>query len=458
MINWRTYGPIDQTTFLEELRWVNSPLLSEWDQILDVAGDHSAVVAAILAEESRYATDFNLNVPSNRNPANLRPRGGKPGYLKFTTYAECIFDLVSRITDPGYAYSGTTTLLDLIKVYAPASDSNDPEQYVRNILTRFDRWGVEPMEVPVASPVIVPRIKAKACPLEIRVLTGPMINRPALAMPDASFVSVHEVGNTDPGADEEMHADFVHNGGGENAVSFHFVVGPTKAIQLVYLNENAWHASDYYSGRGNRDSIAIETIQIGDFAATLSHLAWLIAEIYRNPTRFAFRTDVGRTDDLDPALMRERTKQHNFWAPDRKNCPQFIRDRGLWTPLLDAVAVELKPIAPAVKRYASPILPEWWSEQDVIDLRTHREDDILYRPLGTRLAAIAETGAYAHPWLPEGKGKRTRANIKAGEAVDVRFVCNHPETGKQWGISRHGTWVQMDRFTPGFTIRTRKAA
>lgn len=305
-------------------------------------------------------------------------------------------------------------------------------------------------------PAIDPRIKAKACPVEIWVLTGPSVNRPALAMPDASFVTVHEVGNLSPNADEDMHAQFVHNGGGENAVSFHFIVGPTKAIQLVYLNENAWHASDYYSGRGNRDSIAIETVQIGDWAATLSHLSWLIAEIYRNPTRFAFRSDVGRTDDLDPALMRERTKQHNFWAPDQKNCPQFIRDRGLWSPLMDAVADELKPIAPQVKRYASPILPEWWSEQGVIDLRTHREDEVLYRPLGTRLTAIAQTGAYAHPWLPAGKGKRTRANIKPGEAVDVRFVCNHPETGKQWGITRTGTWIQMDRFTPGFTIRTRE--
>ena len=27
-------------------------------------------------------------------------------------------------------------------------------------------------------------------------------------------------------------------------------------------------------------------------------------------------------------------KQHHDWAPDGKNCPQFIRDRGLWPELM----------------------------------------------------------------------------------------------------------------------------
>lgn len=296
-------------------------------------------------------------------------------------------------------------------------------------------------------------IVATECPIELRVVTKAAVNRPQLAMPDASFVTVHEVGNTSPGADEEMHARFVHNGGGEHAVSFHFIVGPTKAIQLIYLNENAWHASDYYSGRGNRDSIAIETVQIGDFNRTMNHLAYLIAEIYRNPDRFSWRTDVGRVDDLLPALMKERTKQHNYWAPDQKNCPSQIRGRGLWLPLLDAVATELKDAAPALPKYAAPILPEWWSEQAVLDLRTHVEDDIRYTPMGMRLRCIKETGAYAHPWLPEGKGKRTRENIMPGDAVDLRYRTTHPTTNRPVGITKHGTWIYLSYFSPQVTLR-----
>jgi N-acetylmuramoyl-L-alanine amidase len=42
----------------------------------------------------------------------------------------------------------------------------------------------------------------------------------------------------------------------------------------------AWHASDG-NGDGNYDSIAIETCQIGNFAATVRNLANLIARLMR---------------------------------------------------------------------------------------------------------------------------------------------------------------------------------
>lgn len=293
-------------------------------------------------------------------------------------------------------------------------------------------------------------IKAIPCPIEFAVLDRAQANRPAIPMPDASFVTVHEVGNLSPGADEDMHRDFVWNGGGSNSVSFHFIVGPTKAIQLLYLNENAWHASDGFSGRGNRDTIAIETVQVGDFTKTLGHLAFLIKELYENPERFKWRSDVGRTDDLPSALAIERTKQHNFWAPDKKNCPQFIRDRGLWQPLLNGVANAL-----TIRAYTSPILPSWWSEAAVQALLPHTEDGVLYTPLGTQVTALKTTRAYAHGWHTESKGKFTRAPIQAGEAIAIRYVCRSPENGKEWGITKHGTWVYMSQFTPRIIVRQR---
>lgn len=347
----------------------------------------------------------------------------------------------SAVFDAGFA--GTVrTLGDL----GNGKWATDP-RYAEKIVAKANQIFKDPQgETPMA-------IVATECQIILDPLTGPSVNRPALAMPDASFVTVHEVGNTSPGANAKMHRDFVHNGGGSNAVSFHFVVDEDVIYQLVYLNENAWHASDYYSGRGNRDSIAIETVQIGNFQKTLGNLAWLIAEIYRNPTRFLYRSDVGRADDLDPGLVKERTKRHYDWAPDKKWCPQFMLTRELWLPLLDAVTVELKDVAPVGPKYHPPILPEWWSEQAVIDLRSHREDNVLYKPLGSRVTALRDTGAYTHPWLPDGKGKRTRANIKKGETVDLRYVANHPRSGDQWGITRYGTWVALKYFTPRFTIR-----
>jgi hypothetical protein len=259
---------------------------------------HSALALAISDRESKHGTAFNKMPPGNKNPFGLRPRG-KPGYQKFDSWVDAVAELHARITDPTYAYAETETLEDFIHTYSPDSDNSPGQEaaYVAQIRSNFLTWGVTPKET---SPMA---IVATECPIILDPLTGPGVNRPALAMPDASFVTVHEVGNTSPGATAKMHRDFVHNGGGANAVSFHFVVDEGVIYQLVYLNENAWHASDYYSGRGNRDSIAIETVQIGNFQKTLGNLAWLIAEIYRNPDRFLWRSDVGRTDDLDPALV-----------------------------------------------------------------------------------------------------------------------------------------------------------
>ena len=299
-------------------------------------------------------------------------------------------------------------------------------------------------------------IVATECPIHIDPVTKPMANRPALAMPDASFVTVHETGNRNPAADALMHRNFVHNGGGEHAVSFHFVIDQDDAYQLIYLNENAWHASDGFTGRGNRDTIAIETCQNGDKHRTRNNLAYLIAELYRNPGRFAWRGDVGRQDDLPAELMKERTKRHYDWAPDKKWCPEFILNEGVWPDLLNAVAAELKDLAPQLPKYAPSILPDWWNEKALIDLPNVRDEEgILYKPMGTRVTAIRETGAYAHAWKPEGKGKRVRANIKQGETVDLRYRVLHPTTKEPWGLTRHGTWISLKYFTPTITLRNR---
>jgi N-acetylmuramoyl-L-alanine amidase len=174
-------------------------------------------------------------------------------------------------------------------------------------------------------------IPYNAPPVEIAITPYNNANRPKLYM-DPEYETVHEVGNTAPGANEDMHKLFVHNGGGPAQVSFHFVVGPTKAIQLIPLDEAAWHASDGYNGTGNRKSVAIETIQIGDFNKTLWHLAWLLNELEVNPGRFYANE---RRSDWKFSI--NRIKQHHDWAPDGKDCPEFIRDRGLWPTLMERV-------------------------------------------------------------------------------------------------------------------------
>lgn len=153
MTNWRSYGRIPESIFRAELAAVDSPMAREVEPILQAAGEHSALMTAMCKEESNLATAFNLNVATNRNPLNLRPRGGS-GYLKFASYTDCIKEWVSRITDPAYAYADTVTVLDLVRVYAPATDSNNPEAYAANVLARFDRWGIVPKETTMSDTIV----------------------------------------------------------------------------------------------------------------------------------------------------------------------------------------------------------------------------------------------------------------------------------------------------------------
>jgi N-acetylmuramoyl-L-alanine amidase CwlA len=432
-VNWRDVGPVPFETWNATILDADGPgqlaARSSWE----AAGEHSALALAMLGEESNYGTRFNRNTPDRLNPLNLRPRGGS-GYQSFGRYADGIREWHTRLTDPAYAYAGTTDLLSLVNVYAPRTDSNKPEDYVASILTRFNQWGVAPKGVPMA-------IVAKECPVEIAVLTGDAPNRPELPMPSPSWVTVHEVGNTAPGANEDMHRDFVHNGGGKAQVSFHFVVGPTKAIQLIYLNENAWHASDGFNGTGNRDSIAIETIQIGDFDKTLSHLSWLIAELFRNPKRFAQRPDVAVIDDLPSDDARNRIKQHNHWAPDKKNCPQFIRERGLWLPLLNAVDAELHGSdAPG---YATPE-PVPWKKGDTG--MTQLGDAGVYL-VTAQVKAIRDTQPRKYA---SGKAERTGPEIKVGKNVVVTASLTVPNGKRKehWYTREDGSRLSAAAFAP----------
>jgi len=438
MTNWRSYGRLDPGTWYDELRARESPLLSEWDRMLAAAGDHSALMAALCGQESDYGRNYARNRAENRNPLNLKRRGVNE-FQRFASFSDCAAEWRSRVTDPAYAYARTTDLRSFVDVYAPGNDANDPAGYTAGVLARFARWGITGEPTPVT-------IKAQECPIEIWVLEGNAPNRPALPMPDASNVTVHEVGNTAPGADEDMHARFVHNGGGENAVSFHFVCGPTKIVQLIYLNENAWHASDGYYGAGNRDSIAIETIQVGNFGLTMNHLAWLIAEIFRNPRRFKFRTDVGIVDDLDPRLVKERVKQHNSWAPDHKNCPQFMRERGLWVPLLNAAAAELVPGTGT--KYTSPVLPDWWTAKAIESGSDRVVNGVRWRFIARDFHAIAPAKVRS---APAPNAPYSRPPLKIGETVDGRYL-----TDDGWLISRYGSAIRASSLDPGITFRRRQ--
>lgn len=413
-MNWRTSGDTTEEAF-RRLIPEHSEIFKrgEVGAVYRAGRPYTRLMAGMLAAESSYATDFNAVQPEMNNPLNMRVRR-QPQFQEFPTIAASIYEWKARITDPIYAYRDTETVAELVAVYAPSSDNNDEAKYVATVERVIN--ALPKLEEPVSIPVSAPPVQISITPM------GP--NRPALAMASPSYITVHEVGNQSPGADEEMHRRFVHNGGGPNQVSFHFVVGPTKVIQLLPLDEAAWHASDGYSGTGNRDSIAIETIQIGDFNRTLWHLAWLINEIATNPTRF-FR-NMERSWDMSI----NRIKQHYDWAPDKKNCPEFIRNRGLWPELMrrvdlwNAAGQEIELPAEDPDPQPEPVKHE---------IPTGKTEALLRRQYGTALNPVTKEMegfdldfAPSQVWLAYGK--------RTGRWPELRRIIRRGDGGLvyQW--------------------------
>jgi hypothetical protein len=124
------------------------------------------------------------------------------------------------------------------------------------------------------------------------------------------WITIHETGNTNIGADARMHRTFLHNGGGEHNVSFNYMVDDDDAYECVPRGERTWQASDSAGGPGN-SSVSIELCvnRDGNWEEAKNRLielvVWLIA--------------------TDENLSVDRIAQHNTWAPDKKNCPSKLR-------------------------------------------------------------------------------------------------------------------------------------
>ena len=81
----------------------------------------------------------------NRNPGNLRARAARPctlderGYCVFDNfldgYSSLISDLRFKLSGKHPGLTPDSTIQDLMNVYAPSSDYNDPENYARFIGT-----------------------------------------------------------------------------------------------------------------------------------------------------------------------------------------------------------------------------------------------------------------------------------------------------------------------------------
>jgi hypothetical protein len=296
--------------FAAFLREVGSPAAGEahdgWSAVA-AEGVDPLFALAVFWHESRCGTTGVVAQRDLRNPGATRSSRtgvgepviipGRGQFWRYPSWVHGFRDLARRLVDPGFVYRqrGAWSVEQIIPLWAPASDGNNPASYVAAVRSFMAKHGGEPLG---------------DVPLRLAWVPAGAPNRPAYPM-RPSWVTIHETANEAPGADAEAHRRFVHAGGGPEGVSFHFVVDDRVVIQLLPTLENGWHAGDGANGTGNRASIGIELcVNAGsDWERTQAHGARLVAALCR-----AF------------GLPVERVVPHQHWSG--KQCPRRILGQG----------------------------------------------------------------------------------------------------------------------------------
>lgn len=157
-----------------------------------------------------------------------------------------------------------------------------------------------------------------------------------------TFITVHETGNANPGADAAAHGRLQARGNSRNA-SWHYTVDDKQVVQSFPDDVRCWHAGDG-RGHGNLSSIAIEICvnRDGDYAKAVANAAELV------------RTLMARH-----GIPLANVVQHNRWSG--KNCPQNLRSgaKGItWAQFLALVGtVEVSNPKPAPTPQPAPSKP-----------------------------------------------------------------------------------------------------
>lgn len=128
--------------------------------------------------------------------------------------------------------------------------------------------------------------------------------RPGMAM-TPQYITIHSTGN--PASTAQNEADYVCYNSTRQA-SYHYVVDGTNIIQVLPVNEVAWHAGDGGSGTGNRKSVAIEICESGNRKKAVDNAVWLTKELMR-----------------DLHIDKAHIKQHHDWSG--KDCPRILRNK-----------------------------------------------------------------------------------------------------------------------------------
>ena len=153
--------------------------------------------------------------------------------------------------------------------------------------------------------------------------TTPYNRRPGISMTPI-YLTIHSTGNLNSTAQNER-AWLTDNPQNKVTASYHIVVDEKEAIEVLPLNEVAWHAGDG-NGQGNRASIGIEICESGNRQKTLDNAVKLVARMLK-----------------ERGWGVDRLRRHFDWSG--KICPRILQPDNWagWEQFKADVAKELKP-------------------------------------------------------------------------------------------------------------------
>lgn len=242
------------------------------------------------------------------------------------------------------------------------------------------------------------------------------------------WIVIHETGNRSKGADAKNHSIYLKNVAAANNtyVSWHYTVDDECAYHHIPDDEVAYHSSDgSKEGGGNMAGIAIEICvnSDGDFAKARDNAAWLTAKLLK-----------------EHGLPLSAVKQHYDFAPNKKNCPETMRNKGLWNNFLAMVekyykgtTVSTTPVPSTVTDFRVGDIVEFTGVKHYTWADAPTNAGKTCRPGKAKVAQVHRVGKSKHPYMVvavDGGGSTVYGWVDANDLKEVAKDIMKPYTAK----------------------------
>ena len=148
------------------------------------------------------------------------------------------------------------------------------------------------------------------------------------------YIVIHNTGNFSSGADAMSHRNYIKQDGTQT--SWHFTVDDTTIYKHLPEEERAWHAGDGREGKGNTYGVGIE-ICVNHETLGETKCSKYLMEALENASVLA--AELMHKYNLS---IRAVTQHYDYSG---KNCPQTIRECGLWDTFLQMIQTRYDEIA-----------------------------------------------------------------------------------------------------------------